>query len=195
MTVRSATHRAAVALGLDRIAVQALRRRLLILCYHGVSEGPADVPDVDGLHLPRDLFATQLEWLLRHFRPVGIDDLRAAACGGPALPDRACLVTFDDGYRNVLRNALPVLRRKGVPAAVFVVAGLVESRQWLWTSLYDWVNHSRPDAGSTKRWLKGLSASERGAWLSVHARLEPPLPDCDNTLASLFSGSCRVTLP
>ncbi|MEK6609597.1 MAG: polysaccharide deacetylase family protein [Gemmatimonadota bacterium] len=39
---------------------------------------------------------------------------------GRPFPERAVVITFDDGYRHVLRTALPVLRRYGLPAAVFL---------------------------------------------------------------------------
>src|SRR5207244_10396360 len=37
-------------------------------------------------------------------------------------------VTFDDGYRDVYERAFPLLQRKGIPAAVFVVTDLVGTR-------------------------------------------------------------------
>jgi peptidoglycan/xylan/chitin deacetylase (PgdA/CDA1 family) len=42
------------------------------------------------------------------------------------------LVTFDDGYRSVYTLALPVLRRHGVPATVFVCSGAIERRSLFW---------------------------------------------------------------
>ena len=39
-------------------------------------------------------------------------------------------MTFDDGYRDVYEQAFPVLRRKGIPAAVFVVTDLVGRPFW-----------------------------------------------------------------
>jgi peptidoglycan/xylan/chitin deacetylase (PgdA/CDA1 family) len=51
---------------------------------------------------------------------VSAADVRDAACGRRALPDRAVLVTFDDGLREQFENALPVLDRLGVPALFFV---------------------------------------------------------------------------
>jgi peptidoglycan/xylan/chitin deacetylase (PgdA/CDA1 family) len=49
------------------------------------------------------------------------------ACLARGLPPRRPLaaVTFDDGYRDVHENAFPLLRRKGIPAAVFLVTQLV----------------------------------------------------------------------
>ena len=51
---------------------------------------------------------------------VSLSQVRTAAQGGPALPPRALLVTFDDGLREQVDHALPVLDRLGIPAVFFV---------------------------------------------------------------------------
>jgi peptidoglycan/xylan/chitin deacetylase (PgdA/CDA1 family) len=40
-------------------------------------------------------------------------------------PDRMVALTFDDGYRDFLTHALPVLEANGCPSTVFVVSGLL----------------------------------------------------------------------
>ena len=45
------------------------------------------------------------------------DDIVAWLAGGPALPPRAVAVTFDDGFRDVLEEAAPLLAEAGVPGA------------------------------------------------------------------------------
>ena len=42
-------------------------------------------------------------------------------------------LTFDDGLRNSLTIAYPILRRLGLPATFFVCPGLIESREWQWS--------------------------------------------------------------
>jgi peptidoglycan/xylan/chitin deacetylase (PgdA/CDA1 family) len=65
----------------------------------------------------------QLELLGRAFDFVSRDDLVEAVAGDRTLPERACIVTFDDGLRCQLEHALPVLERLEVPA-VFFIPGL-----------------------------------------------------------------------
>jgi len=67
--------------------------------------------------------AAQLELVGASFEFVSSDDVLAAVDGVRTLPERACLVTFDDGLRCQVDHALPVLERLGVPA-VFFVPGL-----------------------------------------------------------------------
>lgn len=77
-------------------------------------------------------FAQQVEYLTSAMHPVSLDEVLAAQGGGQGLPRRAVLVTFDDGNRSVYEQALPVLREHGVPAALFVVAGLLDGKQPFW---------------------------------------------------------------
>jgi len=46
---------------------------------------------------------------------------------GRPIPQRAFVVTFDDGYENVYRHAWPVLRDLGIPATIFLATGYLDS--------------------------------------------------------------------
>jgi hypothetical protein len=77
-------------------------------------------------------FANQLEYLSRRYVPVSLDDVLAWFETGAALPARAMLLTFDDGFQSVLTHAAPVLRRYRVPAVLFVIAGTLEQSYMPW---------------------------------------------------------------
>jgi len=96
---------------------------LLVVNYHYVAaEEPAAPHAIFPVGV--DAFAAQLEALGRTFEFVSGDDILRGE-----LPERACLVTFDDGLREQFELALPVLDRLGV-AALFFVPGrpLAEGR-------------------------------------------------------------------
>jgi peptidoglycan/xylan/chitin deacetylase (PgdA/CDA1 family) len=76
-------------------------------------------------------FAEQMHVLETAFHPCSLADLVAAAEGGGMRP-RTVSVTFDDGYRDNLYEAMPLLERHGVPATVFVVTGYIESGRDFW---------------------------------------------------------------
>jgi len=73
----------------------------------------------------------QLDWVGRRFRFVSLDELgdrlESGAKGGRPL----AAVTFDDGYRDAYEHAFPLLQRKGIPGAVFVVTDLVGTTRLL----------------------------------------------------------------
>ncbi|HEY7661157.1 MAG TPA: polysaccharide deacetylase family protein [Actinomycetota bacterium] len=98
--------------------------RLAVLAYHGV-----DDPGRFEQHLDR---------VRQGAAAVSLDDVLAAFSGGRSLPDRAVLITFDDGHRSVLELAMPLLMERGMPAVAFVVAGVVDSdRPFWWTEVID----------------------------------------------------------
>lgn len=84
-----------------------------MLAYHGVEDAAQ--------------FQAHMEELARHHQPV-----TAAQVAEGRLPERAVLVTFDDGERSVFEHGFPVLRRLGIPATAYVVTGLVDTCEALW---------------------------------------------------------------
>jgi len=76
-----------------------------------------------------------LEVLTRNFAPLSLAELAKRLRDGK-VPDRAVVITFDDGYADNLWNARPILERFGVPATVFVTTGLVgTNREFYWDEL------------------------------------------------------------
>ncbi|MHB8381202.1 MAG: polysaccharide deacetylase family protein, partial [Candidatus Binataceae bacterium] len=70
-------------------------------------------------------FEVQIRWLARHgYQSIRARDLLCWQRGGTALPARPVLLTFDDGFEDLAEHALPVLRRYGFTATVFVITGL-----------------------------------------------------------------------
>ena len=89
-----------------------------ILMYHVVAAPPADAP-YPGLYVLPDDFAAQIEWLAASgYHAVTLDQVYAYWHDGVALPRHPIVLTFDDGYRSVFVNALPVLRAKHWPGVL-----------------------------------------------------------------------------
>jgi peptidoglycan/xylan/chitin deacetylase (PgdA/CDA1 family) len=63
---------------------------------------------------------------------VSLDDLIAALENGGKLPPRSLVVTFDDGYADNHRLALPVLRDLGLSATVYVATGGISDAAPFW---------------------------------------------------------------
>lgn len=97
-----------------------------ILMYHGVDTVPRQL-DPDNLFVTPEAFAEQMSLLAgRGYTVVGEDDL-VAWQHGASLPRKSIVITFDDGYRSVLTNAVPVLQRHGFAAICYVSAGLLDA--------------------------------------------------------------------
>ena len=113
--LKSIAHRA----HLDSAARFANRKRLLIVTYHGLREDAS--PHRHWLLLPLSEFARQMQYLQSHYNVVRLDDAIRDLDTESVSEPRAC-ITFDDGYRNNLDLALPVLQRLGLPYRVVLLA-------------------------------------------------------------------------
>jgi colanic acid/amylovoran biosynthesis glycosyltransferase len=111
---------------------------LTVLTFHRIAD-PVDGPPGMVSATPA-AFERRIRGLAASGRAVSLEAVLAAAAGRGALPRGAVLVTFDDGYRDFAEHAWPVLRRCGVPVALFVPTafpGAGEAFWWdrLWTAL------------------------------------------------------------
>lgn len=119
--------------GLNYLVRQARGRGLLVLSYHGVvSKGHRNDRYLYRNTVSQREFEQQLVLLARLFRPIAPADLLAWAQGRATLPERAVLLTFDDGYRNNLTLAAPLLIKYGFPALISVPVGYIGQREILW---------------------------------------------------------------
>lgn len=113
----------------DRIFHYVNRGKLLVLAYHGVSANRFGMK-CDVL-LPLAGFAMQIEYLSRACNVISLRQAADCLSKGCGLPDNPAVITFDDGYRNNLTLALPVLEHYGVPATIFLTAGFIGSERVL----------------------------------------------------------------
>jgi peptidoglycan/xylan/chitin deacetylase (PgdA/CDA1 family) len=82
--------------------------------------------------LDAEEFEQHIAFLAREYEPMPLSTLLEGLRGNAPLPPRAVALTFDDGYRNNLLVAAPILRRYRVPATLFVATGLIGTNQWMW---------------------------------------------------------------
>lgn len=101
--------------------------KLTILSYHEIAErADALVPQYA---VTPTMFVRQMDWLRnRGYHFVSIDDVLADRDGKRPLPDKAVLITFDDGYTSVYNNAFPILKMFRIPAVIAVVGGWLEEK-------------------------------------------------------------------
>jgi peptidoglycan/xylan/chitin deacetylase (PgdA/CDA1 family) len=95
--------------------------RLVVLCYHGVADG------ADRYALPVRRFTEQISWLRGEgWQPVSLQQVLDARAGRRPLPQKAVLLTFDDGYANFYTTVFPVLKRQYYPALLALVGSWLE---------------------------------------------------------------------
>lgn len=187
--------------GVNALARRVCRSRLLIVCYHGVSDGAR--AGRHGLLVPRAEFERQVAFLASTYRVVPIDAAMNALANDVVDEPTAC-ITFDDGYRNTAELAYPILKSFGVPATVFLATGFVGTARRLWTTDLELRFEQAPQATvdltavglgvqsldsparrnaialEVNRRLKRLTIAERSALLSgIRTQLECLVSDCE----------------
>lgn len=112
-----------------------MNRRLLILGYHNIAPtwGFPRSGDKYG-----EAFARQLALLRRYATVVPLDRALAVVRAGRSLPPRAVALTFDDGYRDQVTIAAPILRGFAMPATFFLVTGFLGQKSRIWWEELGW---------------------------------------------------------
>ena len=105
------------------------QRSLRVLCYHAIADLQG-APIIEPYGIPPPEFRRHLQLLTRHFRFISPDEFARYLRGG-GVPSRAVLLTFDDCFRDLFVEALPLLREFRVPALAFAVTGKIGGS-------YDW---------------------------------------------------------
>lgn len=100
--------------------------RLTILSYHEIAERQDAL--VPAYAVTPTNFVRQLDWLKNNgYHFVSVDAVLADRAGKAPLPDKAVLLTFDDGYRSVYTHAYPILKLFQAPAVVSLVGSWLEA--------------------------------------------------------------------
>ncbi|MGH9347690.1 MAG: polysaccharide deacetylase family protein [Vicinamibacterales bacterium] len=136
MRVASRIKQALASIGYYRgCLARAPYHGVAVLTYHAVRGGAtADRAMQFG---PLHVTATRFESHCAVLRDLGCSFLSLAewhgiATGSLRVPFSPVMLTFDDGYRSVLTEALPILERFGIPALVFVCTGPVDRGERFW---------------------------------------------------------------
>ena len=162
---------------------RALRRRtfpgVAVLCYHGIrrdDHGPSTLP-FEAFHVRVSEFEAHCRFVRETCAPISLEQWRRSLAGGPRLPERPVLVTFDDGYRSVFTLAQPILERHGIPAVAFICSEPVAGRCLPW---WDHVARSRgePEAeriqwSPANEWELEQAASPAVDESDINAPLSP----------------------
>ena len=108
-------------------ALSGYRKVPVVFGYHRVVEDFASSAEmsIPSMLVSLRMLERHLDWIGRRSQIVSLDELGERLRSGDRLDKPVAAITFDDGYRDFYSHALPLLKKKGIPAAVFVVTDLV----------------------------------------------------------------------
>lgn len=180
-----------------RRARDRLRSSALILLYHRVADLPVD-PQL--LCVSPGHFREHLAILRQNFHTLSLAEL-ASAVIQRRIPNRAVVVTFDDGYADNLENAKPLLTEYRIPATVFVASGWVDQNRPFWWDELALVLLETPElpnellltvAGEKKCWRLGDSAHYGNEQLCSYWRWNVQDRDCPTPRHETYRQLCAM---
>lgn len=105
-------------------------RKLYISMYHYTRDLPhSRYPEIKGLDI--SLFRHQIEFMKHHFSIVTMEQVMDAVENGSELPEKALLLTFDDGYIDNYTFVFPVLEEFGIQGSFFIPGKTFATHQLL----------------------------------------------------------------
>lgn len=115
-------------------------RCVQIICYHSVARTPCILTDGTALCHSLDEFERQVDYFAERYRPMSLRRLIECIAEGRSV-DRAVVFTFDDGFADNLRRAMPILYRRRIPMTIFPTAGVIGNTDLMWTHKLAWLTH------------------------------------------------------
>ena len=101
-----------------------------IVMYHYVREiKNSNYPKIKGLEI--SCFKRQLDYLSNNFNIIKAEDVIDCVKNGVDLPEKSCLLTFDDGYKDHLIFVLPELLKRNLQGSFFPPVKPVTEREIL----------------------------------------------------------------
>jgi poly-beta-1,6-N-acetyl-D-glucosamine N-deacetylase len=155
--------------------VELAPNSLRIFCYHDIRDNLQDTfktkPDASAVDTKA--FTEQLSWLYHNgWVSVGIDELIASRNGGKALPPKAFMLTFDDGYKSHYTHVYPLLKAFNFKAVYGIVG------EWMQDTNDGLVNYS------DQRW----SRKEFLTWPQVNEMVKSGLVEVASHSHSMHKG-------
>jgi peptidoglycan/xylan/chitin deacetylase (PgdA/CDA1 family) len=143
-------------------------------------------------------FREQIKYLSKHFEILSLDQLTAIVRSASPLPERAAVITLDDGYKNNYEYAYPLLQEYDIPATIFVVTGNLDNEELFWWDRVAYIlKHTTKrqlDLGQLGNYRLESEGSRFHAIASIIEKLKRISDDKKNLLVDKLSRICEVKI-
>ena len=116
---------------IDRF-INLFHKSPVVLFYHGVSETPDPVIETESISVTD--FTFQMEYLKKHYHVVSVQEFEDRFMA-KKWEGNEVLLTFDDGYKNMLSTALPILEEYGFPFVLFLTTNNISRGELFATTI------------------------------------------------------------
>ena len=110
------------------------KRALTVLMFHRVLPAGSEALAYSEREFAFSVegFQKTLDFVARHYNVVDLAQVKVVIDGQGHLPDCPLLITFDDGWRDTVEYAMPELKKRGLPALLFLATEVIDLDQTRW---------------------------------------------------------------
>lgn len=122
-----------LSIALGPLARALTQRYARILMYHRFSA------HTQARRMSANVFEEHLRYITRNFTPQPLREVVDRLRSHRSFDSRSVVLTVDDGYRDFLECAYPILLRYRVPATIYIVTEFADGGCWLWFDALHWL--------------------------------------------------------
>jgi peptidoglycan/xylan/chitin deacetylase (PgdA/CDA1 family) len=136
----------------------AAEPQLWIIMYHRVlpASDPRHAQEEPGMIVEPATLKMHLEVFREFFTLIPLREWVARREAGKPLPDKACAITFDDGWLDNHQYAFPLLEQAQVPATLFAVSDMIGTTEAFWPNRIQRLLQLPPEQRADIGWLNDL---------------------------------------
>ena len=152
------------------------KKKIPILMYHSISWSSNS--RFKQFTVPPVVFAEQMAYLYNHqYTPITVTQfINARSKNGFALPERPVVLTFDDGFADFFTEVLPVLKRYGFVATLYVATAFINGTS-------HWLQHIGEGARLMLTWDQLIEICASGVECGAHSHSHPQLDTLPHFIA------------
>lgn len=172
------------------------KSQVAILMYHRVSP----VKDSWSLEpLSPQEFEKQIAYFYRNYEIVSLERLASDVNQGNTLPDRAVIITLDDGYKDNYLYAYPVLKKYNVPATIFLATRHITTGELFWWDKVGYIvnnsNVTQLDLDELGSFSFSSATDKHQTGLKIIDKLKKLPDEKKNALIEKLVSICEVEIP
>ncbi len=125
----------AMRIGIDKLLRNQAKNSILHIMYHGVVT--TDSSYFSPRHITEKQFEEHLKYYKENFEIISVNESFKKVLKGEKLNKKYITISFDDGFKNNLTTALPLLKKYNIPTTFFISSICVKENEdnYLWSEL------------------------------------------------------------
>ena len=146
-----------------------LKDKLNILLYHGVTDKPNEgIINYQGKHINKDDFLFQMEFIKKRCSPLSIDEWVEIKQNNKRVPEYPTIISFDDGFKNNITIAAPILDSLKIPSVFYITTGVIDTKKMFWEEGKKFVRLRLSTKGLRTIKKYGLNAAAKKFEVDLH---------------------------